>query len=149
MRLDAMSTHTRQVCNEHPFKDDYLFYHLLGRSPTMHQLHELDAEYANALQWTLHNDITGIIFETFTVTQEVFGETREVPLVPGGADIEVTEENKAEYVQQLLAWRTGGSVQRQLDALVEGFRELVPADAVRIFSPMQLQLLLKTPLLVF
>jgi hypothetical protein len=106
------------------------------------QLYELDAEYTRALQWTLANDITDIIYETFTVTQDVFGETREVPLVKGGQDIEVTESNKKEYVEALLAWRTGGSVQAQLDAMVKGFRELVPPDAVRIFSPMQLQLLL-------
>jgi hypothetical protein len=56
--------------------------------------------------------------------------------------MEVTEDNKHEYVQALLAWRTGGSVKPQLDAMVAGFQELVPADAVRIFSPMQLQLLL-------
>ena len=45
------------------------------------------------------NDITDIIEETFTTTEERFGELVTIELKPGGADVTVTEENKKEYVE--------------------------------------------------
>jgi E3 ubiquitin-protein ligase NEDD4 len=40
-----------------------------------------------------------VIFEHFSVEDEVFGEKQTVDLKPGGRDIEVTNENKKEYVE--------------------------------------------------
>lgn len=45
------------------------------------------------------NDITGILHNTFAVDHEAFGELLHHELKPGGNDIEVTEENKKEYVK--------------------------------------------------
>ena len=44
------------------------------------------------------NDITDVIFETFSTTEEQFGETVTTELKPGGRNITVTEENKKAYV---------------------------------------------------
>ena len=40
---------------------------------------------------------------------------------------------------------TGGSLLAQLDALLEGFYELIPPDAVAVFSPAELELLFLGP----
>lgn len=45
------------------------------------------------------NDIDGILELTFSVDDEKFGERRTIDLKPGGRDIPVTNENKAEYVE--------------------------------------------------
>ena len=45
------------------------------------------------------NDITDVIDETFTMTEDRFGELVTVDLKPNGADFPVTEENKKEYVK--------------------------------------------------
>jgi HECT-domain (ubiquitin-transferase) len=45
------------------------------------------------------NDITDVIEETFSVQEERFGELVTIELKPGGADVPVTEENKAEFVE--------------------------------------------------
>jgi hypothetical protein len=45
------------------------------------------------------NDITDVIEETFSVQEERFGELVTIELKPGGADIPVTEENKADFVE--------------------------------------------------
>lgn len=44
------------------------------------------------------NDITDILELTFSTDDDRFGEVVTVDLKPGGRDIEVTEENKKEYV---------------------------------------------------
>lgn len=45
------------------------------------------------------NDIEGIIELTFSVDDEKFGERRTIDLIPGGRDIAVTNENKAQYIE--------------------------------------------------
>jgi E3 ubiquitin-protein ligase NEDD4 len=45
------------------------------------------------------NDITDILDLTFSVDDDRFGEMVTVDLKPEGRDIEVTEENKVEYVE--------------------------------------------------
>ena len=45
------------------------------------------------------NDITDVLDETFTVEDERFGEMLTLELVPGGADIALTEENKQQWVK--------------------------------------------------
>jgi E3 ubiquitin-protein ligase NEDD4 len=44
------------------------------------------------------NDITDVLDNTFSTEEDRFGEMIEIPLVPGGEKIEVTEANKKDYV---------------------------------------------------
>jgi E3 ubiquitin-protein ligase NEDD4 len=45
------------------------------------------------------NDITGVLENTFSTEDERFGETVTVDLKPNGRNIEVTNENKKEYIE--------------------------------------------------
>lgn len=45
------------------------------------------------------NDIEGVIEPTFSTEDESFGEVRTIDLKPNGRDIEVTNENKKEYIE--------------------------------------------------
>ena len=46
-----------------------------------------------------NNDITDALELTFSTDDERFGETVSIELKPGGEEIEVTNENKREYVE--------------------------------------------------
>jgi E3 ubiquitin-protein ligase NEDD4 len=46
-----------------------------------------------------NNDITDALELTFATDDERFGETVSIELKPGGEEIEVTNENKGEYVE--------------------------------------------------
>jgi hypothetical protein len=46
-----------------------------------------------------NNDITDALELTFSTEDERFGETVSIELKPGGEHIEVTNENKREYVE--------------------------------------------------
>ena len=46
-----------------------------------------------------NNDITDALELTFSTEDERFGETVSIELKPGGEEIEVTNENKREYVE--------------------------------------------------
>ena len=93
------------------------------------------ASYARSLEWMLSNDLDAgagsSVCATFSLEQDLFGSKEVVDLKPGGRDIEVTEANKREYVDLVVAWKTRGCVSRQLDALVDGFRTHVDPGLVR------------------
>lgn len=88
------------------------------------------------------NDITDVLDESFSVTEDRFGEIIEVELKPGGAHIAVTEENKKEYVEAVVEYRTKTRIKEQTTALQEGFRELIPSELIDVFDERELELLI-------
>lgn len=59
----------------------------------------VDADFHRNLTWMLENDITDVLDLTFATEDDRFGERVTIDLKPGGNDIEVTNENKHEYVE--------------------------------------------------
>lgn len=45
---------------------------------------------------------------TMTVAQDVFGESREIELVPNGANVQVTNENRLMYIILYANWLLSG-----------------------------------------
>lgn len=88
------------------------------------------------------NDITDVLDETFTLTEDRFGELVTIDLKPNGGDVEVTEENKKEYVDAVVGYRISRRVKAQFEAFMEGLLELVPADLVGVFDERELELLI-------
>lgn len=80
--------------------------------------------------------------EDFTVTEDRFGELVTVELLPGGADIPVTEANKKEYVDAVVEYRITTRVKEQFSALQEGFHELIPQELINVFDERELELLI-------
>lgn len=72
---------------------------ILKKKVALVDMEGVDAEFHRTLSWTMENDITDVIYSTFSVEDERFGEKVTVDLKPGGKDIEVTNENKKEYVE--------------------------------------------------
>lgn len=102
---------------------------------------------------------------TFSTDDDRFGEVVTVDLKPGGRDIEVTEENKKEYVGWVILdilvcvacgywligmyvyslvteWRISKRVEEQFKAFKEGFNQLIPQDLVNVFDERELELLI-------
>lgn len=57
----------------------------------------------------------------------MFGKTEVVELIPGGADIIVTEETKHAYVQLLSELKMTRAIRSQIASFLEGFHQFVPA----------------------
>ena len=88
------------------------------------------------------NDITDVIDETFTTTEERFGEMVTVELKPGGNDVPVTEDNKKEYVDLIVEYRISRRVKEQFEAFMSGFSELIPQELINVFDERELELLI-------
>ena len=119
------------------------FYKLLLRKKvSLQDMESVDNEVYNSLKWMMENDIDGILDLTFAVDDEVFGEIVQVELKPGGKDIEVTDENKKEYVELFTQWKIHDRVSAQLKAFMDGFNELIPEDLITVFDERELELLI-------
>ncbi|VDB99942.1 unnamed protein product [Peniophora sp. CBMAI 1063] len=128
------------------FLDAYFivsFYKMiLKKKVTLSDLESVDAELHRGLTWMLENDITGVIDETFTTTEERFGELVTIDLKEGGSEIEVTEDNKKDYVDCVVEYRISKRVKEQFDAFMSGFSELIPQDLINVFDERELELLI-------
>ncbi|KAF9533372.1 hypothetical protein CPB83DRAFT_845160 [Crepidotus variabilis] len=128
------------------FLDAYFivsFYKMiLKKKVTLADLESVDAELHRGLTWMLENDITDIIDETFTTTEERFGEMVNIELKTGGADVPVTEDNKKDYVECVVEYRISKRVKEQFDAFMSGFSELIPQDLITVFDERELELLI-------
>lgn len=128
------------------FLDAYFvpsFYKIiLGKKSTLADLEGVDADLHRSLVWMLENDITDVLDETFTSTEDRFGEIVEVELKPGGANIPVTEDNKKEYVEAVVEYRTKTRIREQSQAFMHGFQEIIPQDLIELFDERELELLI-------
>ena len=88
------------------------------------------------------NDITDVLDETFSTTEDRLGELVIIDLKPDGSNIPVTEENKHEYVDLIVQHRIVGRVGEQFRAFMKGFSEVIPLDLVKVFDESELELLI-------
>ena len=114
---------------------------MLGKRITLKDMESVDAEYYNSLVWIKENDPECLCL-TFQVDDEVFGEQVQKDLVLGGGDIEVTEENKMEYIECIIKWRFVSRVQDQMNHLMEGFHDVITMGSINSFDEGELELLL-------
>lgn len=114
---------------------------MLRKRVTLQDMEGVDEDLHRNLTWVLDNDIEGIIEPNFAVDDEKFGERRTIDLLPGGQDLPVTNENKAQYVELVTEWKIKKRIEEQFDAFMSGFNELIPADLVNVFDERELELL--------
>ncbi|XP_030388447.1 E3 ubiquitin-protein ligase Smurf1 [Scaptodrosophila lebanonensis] len=115
---------------------------LLNKPITLGDIEGVDPELHRSLTWMLESNIGGIIESTFSVENNSFGALVVHELKPGGASINVTEENKREYVKLYVNYRFMRGIEQQFLALQKGFCELIPSHLLRPFDERELELVI-------
>ena len=93
--------------------------------------------------WIRDNDIEECGMEMFfSVDFELLGEIKPHDLKPGGSEIQVTEENKEEYLGLVCEWRMTRGIEEQTKAFLDGFNEVVPLEWLQYFDERELELML-------
>ena len=138
----------------------------------MKDIESIDPEFYNSLIWVRDNNIEDCGLEMFfSVDFELLGEIKPHDLKPGGADIQVyytisgflgnlisqspkillasqplllqvTEENKEEYLGLVTEWRMTRGIEDQTKAFLDGFNEVVPLEWLQYFDERELELML-------
>ncbi|XP_050074369.1 E3 ubiquitin-protein ligase Nedd-4-like [Anopheles maculipalpis] len=118
------------------------FYKMMLQKPIdLKDMEAVDTEYYNSLVWIKENDPSELML-TFCVDEDTFGQTTQHELLPNGAEIDVTNENKDEYIRLVIQWRFVSRVQVQMQAFLDGFGSLVPLNLLKIFDEHELELLM-------
>jgi ubiquitin-protein ligase E3 A len=110
---------------------------------TVEDLAELDPRLGKSLGEMLRfqGDVQATFCASFEVAVEEWGEWKTHELVPGGSEIPVTNENVADYVQRYVQWVLVDSVKGQFDAFAKGFMKVCGGQALEMFRPKELELL--------
>ncbi|KAL5614314.1 hypothetical protein BROUX41_004422 [Berkeleyomyces rouxiae] len=120
-----------------------LYKMILNKAVTLADMEGVDADFHRSLQWILDNDISdGILEQTFSTEDERFGTIVVEDLITDGRNIDVTNENKKEYVDLMVKWRIQKRIEEQFNAFKQGFSELIPQDLINVFDERELELLI-------
>jgi len=111
---------------------------------TMDDLCHEDPALARTLGCVLNTPLEDLGVEpTFSCTisssEEMLGMPHTVELVPGGASIDVTDENKAEWVAKLIQHKFSACIMDQREAFRAGMLEVLPEAALQLFDAVDLQ----------
>uniref|UniRef100_UPI0037E85B99 itchy E3 ubiquitin protein ligase b n=1 Tax=Semicossyphus pulcher TaxID=241346 RepID=UPI0037E85B99 len=116
---------------------------ILNKPLALKDLESIDPEFYNSLMWIKDNDIEECGLEMFfSVDKEILGEISTHELKPEGGDIQVTEENKEEYIRLVAEWRLSRGVEEQTQAFFEGFNEVLPQQYLQYFDAKELEVML-------
>eukprot|EP00922_Rhytidocystis_sp_ex-Travisia-forbesii_P043255 GHVS01064572.1.p1 GENE.GHVS01064572.1~~GHVS01064572.1.p1 ORF type:complete len:266 (+),score=22.23 GHVS01064572.1:167-964(+) len=119
-----------------------LLKQILRRKVDMEDLAFVDQMLYNSLEWMRDNNLDGVLFETFAVTEDCFGEPKIIDLKPDGREVEVTDGNKEDYIELRTQHKIRLSIREQLNALTEGVWAVIPLPLLRVFDFQELDLLL-------
>ncbi|XP_038044972.1 apoptosis-resistant E3 ubiquitin protein ligase 1-like isoform X1 [Patiria miniata] len=99
--------------------------------------------YTTKVRFILDNDVNDM---DLTFSEEVYSKAgqlaQEVDLIPGGASIPVTNDNKIEYLDKLAHHRLANSVQDEIEAFLKGLNDLIPDQLLSMFDENELELLM-------
>uniref|UniRef100_A0A674MM65 E3 ubiquitin-protein ligase n=1 Tax=Takifugu rubripes TaxID=31033 RepID=A0A674MM65_TAKRU len=116
---------------------------ILNKPLALKDLESIDPEFYNSLMWIKDNNIEECDLEMFfSVDKDILGEITTHELKPGGGDIQVTEENKEEYIKLVAEWRLSRGVEEQTQAFFEGFNEVLPQQYLQYFDAKELEVML-------
>ena len=94
-----------------------------------------------SLVWILNNDPEELDMR-FVADREELGQHIEVPLIPNGDEVVVTNENKKEFVELFVRHRLVGQAEKQIESFVRGFNEIISRDKLKMFTPRELDLVI-------
>ncbi|XP_064390483.1 E3 ubiquitin-protein ligase NEDD4-like [Halichondria panicea] len=118
------------------------FYKMvLGKRINLEDMEAVDTEFYNSVKYILDNDPSDLCL-TFEASREFVGQIENIELKPGGADIDVTESNKKEYVSLLMKWRFEDRICKQMEALKKGFADVIPLKTLHVFDQREIEYLL-------
>ena len=120
------------------------FYKIISNTPlTYHDMEDYDPEFFNSLKWLLENDITGMnVYLNYSYVHANLGQTEVIDLIENGRNIDVTEENKFDYVQKLCYAKLYDAIKPQVESFKKGFGEVIPLKLISIFDYRELELVI-------
>uniref|UniRef100_A0A8P4KMJ6 HECT domain-containing protein n=1 Tax=Dicentrarchus labrax TaxID=13489 RepID=A0A8P4KMJ6_DICLA len=119
-----------------------LYKKLLKRKPTLDDLKELMPDVGRSLQLLLdyaEDDLEETFCLNFTITEENYGATEVLELVPNGEDINVNKSNRQDFVSAYVDYVFNTSVAPLFECFYAGFHKVCGGKVLELFQPNELQ----------
>lgn len=104
-------------------------------------LEDFDHEIYTSLNHILNNDVNQLNLD-FTLNAKKNNSVEMILLKENGDEINVTNENKKEFVNLYAEYHLKNSIIDQIKSFCEGFNSLIPQEQINYFSPAELDLLI-------
>ncbi|KXS22341.1 HECT-domain-containing protein [Gonapodya prolifera JEL478] len=115
----------------------------LGRQSYLDDLPSLDPElYQGMIFLKNYQGNVEDLALNLTVSEQEFGQTRNVELVRNGSQIPVTNENRIQYIYMVANYKLNFLIARQSAAFFSGLKDIVNPRWLRMFNQQELQMLL-------
>uniref|UniRef100_A0A8B9KTA3 HECT-type E3 ubiquitin transferase n=1 Tax=Astyanax mexicanus TaxID=7994 RepID=A0A8B9KTA3_ASTMX len=115
---------------------------MLGKQISLNDMESVDSEYYNSLKWILENDPMDLDLR-FCIDEDNFGQVTKTYLDLLGSSLCLLYSYHRPHVSSLvIQWRFVNRVQKQMNAFMEGFTELILIDLIKIFDENELELLM-------
>jgi len=139
-RITALALATGNLVDQY----SHFFLKSVMREPggTMDDLKHEDPALARTLQTLLDRPMEELGVEpTFSCTLEACVESANtvVDLIPDGSTIDVTDDNKEEWVRALIEYKLSTSVSEQADVFRQGMLDVLSEAALCLFSADELK----------
>ena len=121
-----------------------IIYKLITNTPiSYHDMEDYDPQFFKSIKILLENDYTGKdTYLTYSYNHDNFGQMEIVDLIENGRNVDVTENNKFDYVQKLCSAKLYDNIKPQVEALLKGFYEIIPQKLISIFNYNELELVI-------
>ncbi|XP_008325809.1 probable E3 ubiquitin-protein ligase HERC4 isoform X1 [Cynoglossus semilaevis] len=119
-----------------------LYKKLLKRQPTLDDLKELMPDVGRSLQQLLdytEDDLEETFCLNFTVTEDNYGVTEVLELVPNGEEINVNKSNRQDFVNAYVDHVFNNSVAPLFKCFYAGFHKVCGGKVLELFQPNELQ----------
>ncbi|KAJ0407214.1 hypothetical protein P43SY_007989 [Pythium insidiosum] len=116
---------------------------LLHSHNHLNELPSLDPEIYKNLQFlkSYEGDVEDLGL-TFTLVQDAFGAQEEIELVPNGASVPVTSQNKTRYIHLVAHYYLNTQIREQSAAFRAGLADLIDVRWLQLFNEPELQVLI-------
>ncbi|KAI8854456.1 hypothetical protein BC829DRAFT_359730, partial [Chytridium lagenaria] len=116
----------------------------LGRLSYLDDLSSLDKKLYDGLIFlkNYQPELVKDLGLTFAIEEEIKGQRTTVDLVPNGADVPVTKDNRFSYIYRVANYKLNERIARQCRAFFHGLSDLVNPRWLRLFNQKELQIML-------
>lgn len=72
---------------------------------------------------------------TMSIAESIFGVSKQIPLIPFGDEIPVTNENRHLYIAKYANYILNQRTSQQTKAFVDGIKSVLPEKSLELFFP--------------
>uniref|UniRef100_K3X466 HECT-type E3 ubiquitin transferase n=1 Tax=Globisporangium ultimum (strain ATCC 200006 / CBS 805.95 / DAOM BR144) TaxID=431595 RepID=K3X466_GLOUD len=115
---------------------------ILGVPVSFSDLEYFDPDLFKNLSWLRDNENVDELGLDFSITEQRGDVVEVIELIPCGQSIDVTDDNKDEYIERRFRYVLFESVADQLHVFLKGLYEVIPWELLMLFDPEEFDYLL-------